>query len=82
MKSELGSKENLFAKVVNTSFTPRIAVPDDLTHLSHGIVRALVDRTRPGADELSPFLPTLRSVSHRGYSAESRHGNAPHSRSR
>ncbi|WP_268257524.1 TetR/AcrR family transcriptional regulator [Streptomyces olivaceoviridis] len=58
-----GSKENLFAEVVDTSFTPRTVVPDDLTRLSHGIARALVHRTGPGADELSPFLLTLRSVS-------------------
>ncbi|MFE9356189.1 TetR/AcrR family transcriptional regulator [Streptomyces olivaceoviridis] len=29
-----GSKENLFAEVVDTSFTPRTVVPDDLTRLS------------------------------------------------
>ncbi|MEU7359997.1 MULTISPECIES: TetR/AcrR family transcriptional regulator [Streptomyces] len=49
--------------MVNASFAPRTVVPDDLTRLSRGIARALVDRTRLGSDELSPFLLTLRSVS-------------------
>ncbi|MEV5177462.1 TetR/AcrR family transcriptional regulator [Streptomyces flaveolus] len=58
-----GSKENLFAEMVDTSFTPRTVLPDALTSLSRDIARALLDRTGPGADELSPFLLTLRSVS-------------------
>lgn len=58
-----GSKERLFAEVVDASFGPRTVVTGDLTTLSHDIARTLVDRTDPSADELSPFLLALRSAS-------------------
>ncbi|MFF4837024.1 TetR/AcrR family transcriptional regulator [Streptomyces sp. NPDC001315] len=57
-----GSKEQLFAEVVDASFTPRTVVTGALTTLSRDIAAALVDRTAPGADELSPFLLALRSA--------------------
>jgi AcrR family transcriptional regulator len=57
-----GSKEKLFAEVVDASFTPRTVVGDTMATLSGDIARTLVDRTEAEADELSPFLLMLRSA--------------------
>ncbi|MFJ4849633.1 MULTISPECIES: TetR/AcrR family transcriptional regulator [unclassified Streptomyces] len=58
-----GSKEQLFAEVVDTSFAPRTVVGSDPAALVHDVARSLVERTAPEADELSPFLLMLRSAS-------------------
>ncbi|GAA2364564.1 TetR family transcriptional regulator [Catellatospora methionotrophica] len=57
-----GSKEQLFAEVVNRSFAPPTIVGDDPAELPAQIARALVDRTDPAAAQLSPFLLMLRSA--------------------
>ncbi|HEY4457067.1 MAG TPA: TetR family transcriptional regulator [Pseudonocardiaceae bacterium] len=54
-----GSKEQLFAEVVDTAFAPRTVVGAD----SHGTAVALAARTAPGAEHLDPFLLMLRSAS-------------------
>ncbi|MEU1618782.1 TetR family transcriptional regulator [Streptomyces sp. NPDC005722] len=58
-----GSKEQLFAEVVDSSFAPRTVVGNDPAALVHDVARSLVERTAPEADELSPFLLMLRSAS-------------------
>ncbi|MEU4093661.1 TetR/AcrR family transcriptional regulator [Streptomyces sp. NPDC026673] len=58
-----GSKEQLFAEVVDTTFAPRTVVGSDPAALVHDVARSLVERTGPEADELSPFLLMLRSAS-------------------
>ncbi len=57
-----GSKEQLFAEVVDTAFTPRTVLPDHLETLSQDIATQLVDRTAPESEHLDPFLLTLRSA--------------------
>ncbi|MFF7216333.1 TetR family transcriptional regulator [Streptomyces sp. NPDC008238] len=58
-----GSKEQLFAEVVDTCFAPRTVVGNDPAAMVHDVARSLVERTAPEADELSPFLLMLRSAS-------------------
>jgi AcrR family transcriptional regulator len=58
-----GSKEQLFAEAVETSFTPPTVIAADSDALAHDAAAALVDRTNPDADPLEPFLIMLRSVS-------------------
>ncbi|MEU6346059.1 TetR/AcrR family transcriptional regulator [Streptomyces sp. NPDC046977] len=58
-----GSKEQLFAEVVDSTFAPRTVVGSDPAALVHDIARSLVERTAPEAEELSPFLLMLRSAS-------------------
>jgi AcrR family transcriptional regulator len=58
-----GSKEQLFAEAVETSFSPATVIADDSESLAHDAATALVARTDPGADPLEPFLIMLRSVS-------------------
>ncbi|MFG2357450.1 hypothetical protein [Streptomyces sp. NPDC048521] len=62
-----GSKENLFAEVVDTSFTPRTVVPDDLTS--------------PRPNWPGRASNDMWNVTWRGYSAVIGRGSAPHSRS-
>ena len=50
-----GSKEALFAEVVDTAFAPRTVV-------GAATAATLVARTAPGADHLDPFQLMLRSV--------------------
>jgi AcrR family transcriptional regulator len=58
-----GSKEQLFAEAVETSFAlPAVIVPDS-EELAHDAAAALVERTDPDADPLEPFLIMVRSVS-------------------
>lgn len=57
-----GSKEALFAEVVDASFAPRTVVSDEAVSLSRDIAESLVARTGAEADELSPFLLMLRSA--------------------
>ncbi|MFD7439242.1 TetR/AcrR family transcriptional regulator [Streptomyces sp. NPDC059861] len=57
-----GSKEQLFAEVVEASFAPPTVVTDDPRTLSQDVARALVERTSPAADHLDPFLLMLLSA--------------------
>ncbi|WP_267881089.1 MULTISPECIES: TetR family transcriptional regulator [unclassified Streptomyces] len=58
-----GSKEQLFAEVVDTTFAPRTVVGSDPATLVRDVARSLVERTAPEAEGLSPFLLMLRSAS-------------------
>lgn len=58
-----GSKEQLFAEAVETSFAPPAVVLGDSESLARESATALVARTNPAADPLEPFLIMLRSVS-------------------
>jgi AcrR family transcriptional regulator len=58
-----GSKEQLFADAVETSFAPPAVIGADPDSLAHDAAGALVERTNPDADPLEPFLIMLRSVS-------------------
>ncbi|MFJ3672454.1 TetR family transcriptional regulator [Streptomyces sp. NPDC090106] len=73
-----GSKEKLFAEVVDASFAPHTVVSDQLATLSRDIAKALVERTGPGADELSPFLLTLRSAANARSAETARQGIERH----
>jgi len=58
-----GSKEQLFAEVVDLAFAPRTILVEDGAGLAHGAAAALVARTAPEAEHLDPFLLMLRSAS-------------------
>ncbi|GLY50360.1 TetR/AcrR family transcriptional regulator [Lentzea sp. NBRC 102530] len=58
-----GNKEGLFAEVVEVSMTDRTVLTGDPATLARDIAAALVRRTAPDADDLSPFLLMLRSAS-------------------
>ncbi|HEX7303580.1 TetR/AcrR family transcriptional regulator [Lentzea sp.] len=57
-----GSKEGLFAEVVEVSMTDRTVLGGDPATLARDIAATLVRRTSPAADDLSPFLLMLRSA--------------------
>ncbi|MFD0731091.1 TetR/AcrR family transcriptional regulator [Planotetraspora mira] len=57
-----GSKEGLFAEVVDVALAPRTVVGDDLSTLSRDAAAALVAKTAPEAESLDPFLLLLRSA--------------------
>lgn len=57
-----GSKEQLFAEVVDRAFAPRTVVGDDLATLSEQVAATLVTRTASAADGPDPFLLMLRSA--------------------
>ncbi|MFF7373226.1 TetR/AcrR family transcriptional regulator [Streptomyces tricolor] len=57
-----GSKEGLFAAVVEASMAERTVLTTDPATLADDIAAALVRRTAPDADHLSPFLLMLRSA--------------------
>ncbi|GHJ40102.1 TetR family transcriptional regulator [Streptomyces sp. TS71-3] len=57
-----GSKEQLFAEAVDTSFAPRTVVTGAADTLARETAGTLVARTAPGADPLDPFLLMLRSA--------------------
>ena len=57
-----GSKEGLFAEVAEVSMTDRTVLGGDPATLARDIAAALVRRTGPAADDLSPFLLVLRSA--------------------
>ncbi|GAA4552337.1 TetR/AcrR family transcriptional regulator [Amycolatopsis samaneae] len=57
-----GSKEALFAEVVDVSFAQPTMVPEDPADLAARTARALVTRTAPEADHLGPFELMLRSA--------------------
>jgi AcrR family transcriptional regulator len=58
-----GSKEQLFAEAVETSFAVPAVIAAHSDEFLHEAAVALVARTDPGADPLAPFLIMLRSVS-------------------
>jgi AcrR family transcriptional regulator len=58
-----GSKEQLFAEAVETSFAVPAVIAGDSAALAHDAATTLVERTNPDADPLEPFLIMLRSVS-------------------
>ncbi|MEU8076660.1 TetR family transcriptional regulator [Catellatospora citrea] len=57
-----GSKEQLFAEVVDRSFAPPTIVGSTPATLAAHLAEALVARTDPAAAQLSPFLLMLRSA--------------------
>jgi AcrR family transcriptional regulator len=57
-----GSKEGLFAEVVEVSLAERTVLGDNRETLAHDVAVALVRRTAPDADNLDPFLLALRSA--------------------
>ena len=57
-----GSKEGLFAEVVDVSMTERTVLGDDPSTLARDIAATLVRRTAGDADRLDPFLLALRSA--------------------
>src|SRR6201991_2160605 len=57
-----GSKEGLFAEVVEVSMAERTVLADDPATLARDVAATLVRRTAPDADNLDPFLLVLRSA--------------------
>ncbi|OXM46331.1 TetR/AcrR family transcriptional regulator [Amycolatopsis alba] len=57
-----GSKEALFAEVVDVSFAQPTMIPSDPADLAELTARALVARTAPDADHLGPFELLLKSA--------------------
>ncbi|NUO45110.1 MAG: TetR family transcriptional regulator [Streptomyces sp.] len=57
-----GSKERLFAEVVDRVFAPPTVVGDRLPGLADSVARTLAERTAPDAERLDPFLLLLRST--------------------
>ncbi|WIY03275.1 helix-turn-helix domain-containing protein [Amycolatopsis mongoliensis] len=57
-----GSKEGLFAEVVEAAMAERTVLTDDPATLAADIAAALVRRTAPDAGRLDPFLLMLRSA--------------------
>ncbi|MFE2139674.1 TetR/AcrR family transcriptional regulator, partial [Streptomyces sp. NPDC059466] len=57
-----GSKDRLFAQVVDRAFSPPTIVGDERPGLPHAIAHTLVERTAPDAERLDPFLLLLRSA--------------------
>lgn len=58
-----GSKEELFAEAVEASFAAPVFVAEQSQFSAREIAAALVARSAPDGDELSPFLIMLRSAS-------------------
>jgi AcrR family transcriptional regulator len=58
-----GSKEQLFAEVVDSAFAPPVVIGNDPDTLAHDAAHNLIARTAPDAEQLGPFLIMLRSVS-------------------
>ncbi|MGW4483390.1 TetR/AcrR family transcriptional regulator [Amycolatopsis sp. NPDC004368] len=57
-----GSKEGLFAEVVEVAMTERTVLTGDPATLARDVAASLVSRTAPSADNLDPFLLMLRSA--------------------
>jgi AcrR family transcriptional regulator len=57
-----GSKEELFAEAVEVSFAPPTVITGTGSELAERTARTLAARTAPEAEELGPFLLTLRSA--------------------
>ena len=58
-----GSKEQLFAEAVETSFSSPVFIAERSGDVSREAAAALVARSGPDADHLEPFLIMLRSAS-------------------
>ncbi|WP_344466530.1 TetR/AcrR family transcriptional regulator [Kitasatospora kazusensis] len=58
-----GSKQGLFAEVVDRSFGPPTVVGAERSGLPRAIAQALAENTAPDTERLDPFLLTLRSAS-------------------
>lgn len=58
-----GSKEQLFAEVVDVSFGPQTVIPENPARLARELAARLVDRTTAGTESLDPFLLMLNSAS-------------------
>lgn len=58
-----GSKEQLFAEAVETSFAPPMIVPEGDQSTSRAAAGALVTRSDPEEEDFAPFLIMLRSAS-------------------
>ena len=58
-----GSKEQLFAEAVDTSFAPPVFIADNPEAVARDAAMALVARSAVDADDLAPFLIMLRSAS-------------------
>lgn len=57
-----GSKEGLFAEVVDAAMAERTVLTDDPATLAADLAASLVRRTAPDAERLDPFLLMLRSA--------------------
>ncbi|MFJ7219696.1 TetR/AcrR family transcriptional regulator [Amycolatopsis sp. NPDC098790] len=57
-----GSKEGLFAEVVEAAMAERTVLTDDPATLAADLAASLVRRTAPDAERLDPFLLMLRSA--------------------
>lgn len=73
-----GSKDRLFAQVVDRVFAPPTVVGDESRGLSGAIAHTLAERTAPGADDLDPFLLLLRSAQDPEATDALRHGIETH----
>jgi AcrR family transcriptional regulator len=58
-----GSKEQLFAEVVDAAFAPPVFFDDNPQTLAHDVASNLIALTAPGAEQLGRFPIMLRSVS-------------------
>ena len=58
-----GSKEQLFAEAVETSFAPAVFISESPQSLTRDAASSLVSRSAPDAEELVPFLILVRSAS-------------------
>jgi AcrR family transcriptional regulator len=58
-----GSKEQLFAEAVETSFAPPVFIAEKPQAIARDAAAALAARSAPDADDLAPFLIMLRSAS-------------------
>lgn len=58
-----GSKEQLFAEAVETSFATPVFIAETSDELARDIAVALAAHSAPGIESVAPFLIMLRSVS-------------------
>ena len=58
-----GSKEQLFAEAVETSFATPVFIAENPRAVARDAAAALVARSASGTDDLAPFLIMLRSAS-------------------
>jgi len=58
-----GSKEQLFAEAVETSFAPPVYIAEDSASLAEDTAAALAQHTKTETEAIIPFLTMLRSVS-------------------
>jgi AcrR family transcriptional regulator len=58
-----GSKEQLFAEAVETSFATPVFIAETSDEIARDAARALAAHSAPGAESVAPFLIMLRSVS-------------------